>query len=277
MSNIRITPINFYDQAILTESPALLTSAPATNAKLVSRSKTARSTSSAAQTIKGNWVGDARKINSFFMFRHNGQGGSIRFRLFPNSDWTGTAYDSGTVAIATAITSNSYDWGIAASAPDSVNDLLLAESPYSLFFSTFTAKSFQIDLSSCARSYWDICRIFLGNYLESTYPPKEGMTITEEYNDIQQRSKGGSLLTRAGEKWRTLKIDTFYLADADRALWRDLVSQIQLNADVAISVFPGEGGRQERDFVIDAQLQAPSAFAWFNASRNETTYTFSEV
>ena len=277
MSNIRIVPHNFFDDAVLVESPALLTTMPATNAQLTARDKTARSTSAAAQTITGAWGGEARKIDSFNIFRHNGQGGSVRLRLYPNADYTGTPYDSTALALSTAVTSNARDWGFDVTAPESINDLLLAEAPYSIFFTLFTAKSFQIDFSACARTYWDIGRIVLGHYLEAPYNPKEGMTITEQYGDQQVRTKGGSLRTRAGEKWRELKIDMFYQTDADRALWRDLISHIQLNKDVAISVFPGIGGRQERDYTLNMQLQAPSAFAWFNSNRNEVTYTFTEV
>lgn len=279
MSNIRVCPINFFDAATLVESPAMEATMPATNAQLTARDKSARSTGAASvtQTIKGAWGGAARKINSFFIFRHNGQGGSVRLRLYPNDDYTGTPYDSTALALFTAITSDSYDWGIAATSPDSANDLLGADSPYSLFFTTFTAKSFQIDFTSGVRAYWDIGRIYLGKYLEAPTNPRYGMTVTENYNDIQTRTKGGSLRTRAGEKWRDLKVDMFYQTDATRALWRDLVSHVQLNRDVAIAVFPSVGGRQERDYVFNAQLQAPSSFAWSNPNFNEVTYTFTEV
>ena len=277
MNNIRVCPINFFDAATLVETPAMVTTLPATYAQLTARDKTARSTSSATQTIQGTWGGQTRKIDSFFIFRHNGQGGSIRLRLWANADYTGSVQDTGTVALSTAITSNSFDWGTNVSAPDSNNDLLLSDSPYSLFFTVFTAKSFTIDFTSCQRSYWDIGRIFLGKYVEAPYNPSAGLTMGEEYNDIQMRTKGGSLRTRAGEKWRTLKVDMFYATDATRAIWRDLISKIQMNGNVAISVFPGAGGRQERDHVFNAQLQAPTSFAMSLANTYAATYTFTEV
>lgn len=276
MSNLRICPHNFFDDATLTESPAMETTLPATNAQLTARDKSARSTSSAAQTIKGAWGGEARKINSFFVFRHNGQGGTVQLKLYPNADWTGTPYDSTALDLFTAITSDSHDWGIAASSPDSANDLLGADAPYSLFFSTFTAKSFEIIFSSCDRAYWDIGRIFLGKYLEAPYNPRS-LTVTPANNDKQTRTLGGSLRARAGERWRDIRVDMFYETDATRALWRDLMTMIQQSGDVAISVFPGVGGRQERDHVFNMMLREPTAYEWTLANTNNAAYTFTEV
>jgi hypothetical protein len=277
VSNIRVCPINFYDQAGLVESPAMVTTMPATNAQNTDRGSTARSTSAAAQTIQGAWGGDARKIDSFFMYRHNCQGANVQLLLYPNSDYTGTPYDSTALPFFTAVTSNSFDWGITAAAPDSVNDLLLAEAPYFLYFAAFTAKSFKIILTNCARTYFDITRIWLGKFLEAPYNPKYGMTVGESYGDLPNRTKGGSLRTRSGAKWHELKIDTFYLDDAGRQLWSDLISFIQLNKDVAISVLPGVGGRQERDRVWNMQLQAGTQFAWNNINLNEAVFSFTEL
>lgn len=277
MSNLRICPHNFFDGATLTESPAMESTMPATNAQLTDRGKTARSTSSAGQTIRFAWGGEARIINTFAMLRHNCQGGTVQLKLYPNDDWTGSAYDSGANAIATAITSDSHDWGIAASAPDSVNDLLLAEAPYYLNFSNFTAKSGELILASCDRSYWDIGRVWLGKYLEAPYNPKEGMSITPVTNDIQSRTKGGSVRARAGEKWRDLRVDMFYATDATRALWRDLVSYVQLSRPVLVNVFPGVGGRQERDYILEALMKEHASFVWSGPSYNEPVYTFTET
>lgn len=276
MSNLRLCPINFFDSAALVESPALESTMPATNAQLTARDKTARSTSSATQTIKGAWGGEARKINAFFLFRHNAQGGTVQLKLYPNDDYTGTAYDSTALAVGAAITTDSHDWGIAATAPDSAVDLLLADAPYFLFFSTFTAKSFEIIFASCDRSYWDVGRVFLGKYLEAPYNP-EGMAVTPANGDQQTRTKGGSLRSRVGERWRDLRLDMFYVDDDTRALWRDLITYIQQSGDVAISVYPGATGRQERDHVFNMVLKEPSAFASSLEAFTGATYTFTEV
>lgn len=275
MSNIRICPINFIDDADLTESPAMESAMPATNAQLTARDKTARSTSSASQTIRFNWGGEARKINFFGMFRHNAQGGLAQLKLYPNDDYTGTAYDSTALPVGAAITSDSFDWGIAASSPDSANDLLLADAPYYLFFDTFTAKSGELILTSCDRSYWEIGRLFLGKYLEAPYNPQV-MVVTPTTNDKQTDTVGGSVRARRGERWNVLRVNMLYATDADRALWRDLITYIQQSRDVAISVFPGVGGRQERDHVFNMMLKEPTPFEWSQYFSINAVYNFRE-
>lgn len=277
MSNLRICPINFFDSASLTESPALASTMPAANAQLTARDKVARSTSSASQTIKGAWGGEARIINTFAMLRHNAQGGLVQLLLYPNADWTGTPYDSTALTTGAAITSDSHDWGIAATSPDSVNDLLFSEAPYYLNFSNFTAKSFEIVLTSCDRSYWQVGRLWLGKYLEAPYNPKIGMVKAPANNDIQQRTKGGSVRARAGEKWRDLKIDMLTATDAQRALWTDLMSYVQLSRPVLVNVFPGVGGRQERDHIFEALVKDHAGIAWNGPFFNEATYNFTET
>jgi hypothetical protein len=211
------------------------------------------------------------------MFRGNFQGANVDLKLWANQDWTGSSQDTGALAAGSAITTNSYNWGLPVNSPDSANDLLLGIAPYSLFFTAFSAKSFTLTLSNCQRSYFDIDRIFLGKYLEAPYMPNEGMIMTYQNNDTLTRTKGGSARVRPGQKWRDLKIDTAYGDENSRPLWADLMANIQCNQDVALSVFPGVGGRQERDYVMNAFLQAPSAFTWANVNYNNATYTFTEA
>lgn len=277
MSNLRICPHNFFDAATLVESPALEATMPATNAQLTARSAVARSTSSAGQTIKGHWNDETRDINAFFMFRHNCQGGTLQLKLWSNVDYTGALYDSTALAVGAVITSDSHDWGLPAAAPDSVNDLLLSDAPYFLFpDATYAAKSFEIILASCDRSYWQIGRLFLGKYLEAPYNP-ESMSVVPATNDVQRRTKGGSLQAQAGERWREFRVNLLYATDAQRALWRDLATYIQQSSNVAISVFPGVGGRQERDHVFNAALAEPTPFDWVHPSYQRVGYNFTEV
>lgn len=248
---------------------------PATNAQLVQRGRTARSSSSASQTIQGHWGGDAYKVDTLGIFRHNGQGGSVRLRLWANSNYTGTVQDSGVLPLSTAF--GSYDWGIPVTAPNDIHDLLLAEAPYWLYVPNFTAKSFTLDFTSCQRSYWDICQIFLGKYVEAAYNPQYGLQVTEQYGDIQTRTKSASLDTLGGGKWRDLKIDMHHLSETERQIWRSIVSKSQLSGNVMISVYPNDGTSKERDHVFSAQFQAPSPLTSAFFSETDATYTFTEV
>lgn len=279
-NNMRICPYNFFDNATLVETPTMLTTMPSTNMQLTARDKTARSVGAASvtQTIQGTWAdGLARIIDSFFIFQHNCQGGSIRLRLFANANYTGTTQDTTTLAFPSPITSLGFDFGFPASSPDSSNDPLFASAPYSLFFSAFSAKSFQIDFTSGVRSYWDIGRIFLGKYVEAPFNPRYGLTITEANNDVQVRTKGASLRTRPGYDWREFKIDTFVLTVGDRALWRDLVKILKMSGNFAFSLYPNLGGRDERDHIANAQFIASSTFNKAFYSQTDLSYSFGEV
>lgn len=275
MSNIRVVPINFFDEAVLTTSPAMVTTLPVTNAQLTARDAVARSTSTADQTIQGHWNGNGRKIDSFFLFRHNGHGGKVRLRLYTYPDFTGQVYDSGVVDIYTLFPIE-YEWGIAPLG-FATTDILAGESPYSLFFAAVACSSFRIDFSRCQGPYWEIGRAYLGKYLEAPYNPAMGMQVGWQSTSQQTRALGASLRTRAGSRWRDMKVDLFYGTDSDRALWRDLLGRISMDEDVAFSIFPGVGGRQERDHVMNAQLQAHVPFGWNNVNFNEAAFTFTEV
>jgi hypothetical protein len=274
-NNLRIT-VNAVDQAALSTSPAWSASLPITNAQLVARDSPARSTSNGDQVIEGHWYGNGRRIDSFFMFRHNGHGGKVLLQLFKNMDRTVEVYNSGVVEIYPLTSMDNAEFGFAPLG-FSTDDVLGPESPYSLFFTAVTAASFRITLTRCQNAYWEIGRIFLGKYREAPFNPKWGMSFGWQSTGKQVRTLGGSLRTWAGERYRELKADMTYIRDTDRAVWRDLLGQIDLSRDVAISIFPGYGGRAERDGVFNAQLQQHSPFTWPQFSMNEVVFEFTEV
>jgi hypothetical protein len=275
MANLRVIPINFFDQAVLTSSPAFSTSLPLTNAQLVDRDLVARTTTNGDQVIEGHWNGNGRRIDSFFAFRHNGHGGKIRLQLFQYMDRTVELYNSGANEIY-PLTAIDAEWGISPLG-FATNDVLGPEAPYYLFPTATTCASFRITLTRCQNAYWEIGRFFLGKYIEAPYNPEHGMTCGWQTTTRQARSRGGSLRTQRGERWRELRADMHFESDADRALWRDMLGQIDMVEDVAISVFPGAGGRPERDYTFNAQLQQHSPFTWANPVFNESVITFTEV
>ncbi len=275
-SRLRICPINYFDEATLTATPAMSAALPEIYAQLTSRELVARSTSTADQVIQGTWGGDGRAIDSFFLFRHTGQGGRVQLQLYTQADYTSLAYDSGVLDIYALPQLASFEWGVAPLG-FATNDLLAAEAPFSLFFPSTICGSFKITFTRCQHKYWEIGRVYLGKYLEAPYSPKFGMLVGWQSNDIQTRTKGASLRTRAGGRWRELRLDMMYATDADRAAWRDLLGRITKVEDVAISIFPGFGGRQERDHVLNAQLLELAPFNWANFNFNQATFSFGEV
>lgn len=276
MSNLRITPINVWDQlGLLTSTPSFPAASPLSFSQLTARDSVSRASSNGDQVIEGHWNGNGRRLNSFFMFRHNCHGGKLRLQLYSAMDRTGQVYDSGSVEIYT-LTSIDSEWGVSPLGFAST-DVLGPEAPYYIYFSDTTCLSFKITLTRCQGAYWEIGRFFMGKYLEAPFNPQYGMQFGWQTNTKQARTLGSSLRTRVGERWRELRADMFYATEADLALWRDAMGQIDLAEDVAISIFPGVGGRAERDGVFNAQLQQHSPFVWDNPAFYETVFNFTEL
>lgn len=277
MSNLRICPINFVDEApVFSALSPMAPNLPITNAQLTSRDSPARSISNGDLVILGHWNGNGRKVDSLFFFRHNCHGGKLRLLLFKDIGFTSAVYDSGALEIS-ALSPIDVDWGTAPLGVAS-NDLLALESPFSFFFPAVACSAFGVILSRCQAPYWEIGRMFLGKYLEAPYNPDYGMRFGWQSNTVQKRTPlSASLRTRPGDRWREFGGNLIYTADADRAVWRDLLGRISLEEDVAVSIFPGAGGRLERDHVANMQLSAHSAFTWPDFGSVDTAFNFVEV
>jgi hypothetical protein len=273
MSNLRIVPQNFIadDDSVIEASPAMEVMLPETNIQLIERSAVARSTSLADQVIRGHHKSNARTADSFFMFNQKGYGGSFRLQLWQFPDWSTSVYDSGTLPIGAAlVTPESMNYNPLGIPSD---DLLAMEAPVSLFFPAVGYAAWTLTLTGCKHLYWELGTVFLGKYLEAPYNPDEGMQFGWQSNTEHERSRGGSLGTIPGERWAELTADMFLASEADRAAWRDVLARIDYRP-FAMSVFPGVGGRQERDYVALMKNVTHSPFAWRNTNINETTFKF---
>lgn len=276
MANLRATVVNDLDEAVFSASPSFLAAQPIENVQLTARDRVARSSSIADQIIYFHWNTNSRKPDSFFMLRHNGYGGKYRLQLFGNDNFTSQVYDSTTLQITDALpTLETFEWG---EAPLGLrmSDLLAGEAPVSLYFTGVTCASGTLTLTECQAPYWEIGRLFLGKYYETPYNPQEGMAVGPASNMEHQRSRGGSLRTRSGERWDELTANMLYATDATRAAWRDLYNRMT-NRDMALSIFPGVGGRQERDHVYNMKLAEHSPFTWSAPAFQERTIRLLEV
>lgn len=192
-------------------------------------------------------------------------------------DGTFALYDSGWLEIYQLVSLGNMEWMGNAPAGFSTTDMLASESAFSLFFPATGATGFRLTFTRCQYHYWQFGRIYLGKYVEAPYNPRLGMEYGWMSNTEQTRTKGATLRTRAGGRWREVTVDMFYLTEAQRPVWRDLAAQMDLSNDIALSVFPGYGGRQERDFVFNAQMVQHNPFGWNNLTLNETKYQFTEL
>jgi len=251
MANLRIVPQNWFDEAVsLTVTSEASTTMEIENAQITPRGAFWRSTSTAAQTIQGNWNNVVRKCNVFAVFRHNWRGGTVRLQLYSDTAWTTQVYDS-TALTVSSTPAGSYDWGNATGV-----DPLLADAPYVLFFTeATTAKSFRITTGGTpADAYWQASRIWLGRYFEFTTNMYIGMGLTCVDEAEQSRSRGGSLRTAAGGKWRRLMLDFKFMSEAERQTWVDLEGVCGRDRDVVVSALAATTGRKERDHTLNAMF-----------------------
>jgi len=259
MANLRIVPLNWFDEATSLTATTEATGMDIENAQLTARSKFWRSTATGACTIQGNWNSDGRKTNAFALFRHNTHGGTVRVQLYSDAAWTTQIYDSTALTVpSTAL--GSFDWGSDPLGTTS-NDPLLYESPYVIWMAAdYSAVSFKITLGGTPASgeaYWQIGRIWLGKKWEAAYNPAPGVEMGWVQDADRYRSRGGSLRTSSsGARWRTLTMNLGMVSASDRSTLLDMQAQVGLERDVVVSVFPALTGRLERDYVLDAKFAA---------------------
>jgi hypothetical protein len=273
VANLRIVPYNFHDDATLTADPVAADKFPVTNSQTTARDQVFRSTGLDDQVIKGTYSGDGRRANAFAFFRHNAHAGTVRLQLYSDDAWTTQVYDS------TAITADTFgafdslgdfDWGFdfLGSAAD---DPLALESPFILYFDTTEFLSYEITFSGFASGLGclEVGRIWLGKYFESAINPAYGVALGVGENTSRVRTHGGSNRTTQGARWRTFAIDLNYMDEADRPIWLDIMQKLQTSRDFVLSLFPGAGGRQERDYLLNGKFTTLDAIYYQQAFRTK--------
>jgi hypothetical protein len=279
MPNLRLATRNAFDAATLSLSTTSeLAAFPLTAMKKTARDTVWRSSDIATQVVRGTWNGDGFVPGMFAMFRHNGTGGSIRVQLYSDAAWTSQVYDSGTVAIApTFCAIDGFAWGT-----DLLGVLLtdpyLTEAPYVLYFTPVTCASFQITFSGDGSGwpYWQVTRMWLASYLEATYNPAFGVGLNPTDNSMRSRMLGGSLRSNIGERWRKLDFDLAWISETQRPTFQDAIARVGTGRDVVVSVFPGAGGRLERDYTLNGKLVSAEPITMPNFAYRSKKFSIEE-
>jgi len=263
-ANVRLAPRNFWDLMTLSGSIAPATGFEYTNTQNTDRSSFWRSPDATGQSLKGSMASGSITINWAALFMHHCHGGSAQFRAWSNNDWTGTLLvDTGTNAVYTPV-STGYDFGFADVADSDTHDPLGTESPYSVFFAQAAGvKSVQWDFSSKSTTYgyafWQVGRPFVGNYWEPTVNPDYGLSYGLGQNDESVRTRGGSKQGSRGGRWATVDMNFNSISEDEMPTALDIMKIAQTTQDMAISLFPGIGGRQERDGTINGTFSSLDA------------------
>lgn len=261
-ANLRIVPRNFHDEATVTTSSAA-TGFDVTNTQNTARDTVWRSAVSTTTTVSGTFSRN-RVVNFFGMFRHRNHGGSIRVQLYSDAAWTTQVDDTGTVAINKIVGGSgdtAYAWGDDPYGAGQY-DPLLTDSPYWFWFATSrTIRSYKATFSSISSTYWpgtywQASRFWVGLGFEVAINPVYGAALGWQDETDRNRTRGGSLRTNLGAKWKTIKWDFDAIAENEVPVWLDILANAQTGKDIVVSLFPNDGTRKERDHIIAAKLSA---------------------
>lgn len=260
MANFRIVPMNWHDAATLSTEIAEVAGFEVENTQNHIRSRVLKTPSAAGQWIGGVLPSD-RTANFFGLFRHRCHGGKVRLVLYSDAGFASSVYDSGDLDVLNVIGVDVYDFGINDTGLGGSDPFVLF-TPYWLWFETTEFRSYKIFFSDKSPDYdydyWQVSRIWLGKYFETSFSPDYGLTVGWVDQTDVNRSRGGSLRTNQGPKWRVMNIDFTNMSESDRAAWLDIAYQCGTGADCVVSVMPEQGDRQERDHIINGKFVAMS-------------------
>lgn len=258
MANLRIVPLNHWDAATLSTSVAPATGFPIINTQNTTRNLTCRTTSNAAQNWLGTWSAGVSRTATFLgIFLHNAvaslaSAATIRAQFYSDAAWTTQIYDT-TALSANNITTPTdvFDFGIGS------NDPFLGTWPYWIWFAETTAfRSVKISFASIPGTYFEASRIVIGKHLEVTYNPAYGDTLKWLDNSTAGRSRGGSLRRNRGATWRVMDNALPWIPEAQRAAWLDIQRMCGTSVDFVHSLYPTDGTRLERDYMMNACFES---------------------
>lgn len=257
MSNLRLVAVNQVDAATLGASPALAASLPVTNLQDTRRAKVARTTSTANQTITGNFAATA-VCSAAALWRHNlTSAGTWRIELYSADNQAGTkVYDSGDTLAYTAKCLGDLDWG---TDPLGASVFTGWSFIYSvLWFSPVPAKSFRLTLKDASNpaGYMEASRLVIGVHLSPAANMEYGMELGWRDDSRQVRMDGGSLHVESVEVYRTAAFELGWLADTERAKWLEIARKTGKRGEVLLSLYPSVGGAKERDHTFLGRLSA---------------------
>lgn len=254
--NIRIVAQNFVDNCTLSVSPAVIETMPVTNLQNSSRGKLMRTSSLTAQEIKGTSATPS-VFNSCIMYNTTLSGSTtIRLRIYLNDDWTNLVYDSTEISPFYVVPLGDLDFGVTPLGSNIFDGWL---SPFvQLWFDDVYGRSFTLDISNPGNpnGYWDASRLVLGPAIIPEHNIEQGFKRGWKENIRQVRTGGGSLRTDISPEggFRTMSFDLTRLEAEDTNTFLELQRYVGARKDFFVSVFPEEGGVNERNHAMMAKV-----------------------
>lgn len=279
MPNVRIITPNEADDAVLTASPAMVTTLPVENLQDQTRARVARSVGlPAPQYIRGDFNA-IKQISSMALVRHNLTGAAIiRLKLWDTAGQSGTLlYDSGDVTLGDALGWGDFVWGVDPWSDDQFADWPVAFTV--LWFDPYAAASFEIAITDDANTdgYVEFARLFMGLYWSPQTNFAYGIKMAWREKSTQERTDGGTLRTDARGPYRAWSFDLRWLSQGERAQLADILRKAGLRNDMFISCFPEEGGARERDYAGCAKNVSMPDIDHYNSTLYSVPLTLEEA
>lgn len=277
MANLRICARNIFDSAAgctLSESPALVTTLPAANLQTQQRFKTARSTSTASQDYKATWSTGAQRMNFLHQRMHNFTAAAqARVRNYTDTAWTTGVVDN---AAANCFDYSGFDRNDVLTEYDF--RLLKNSTRYFTLMTTMQSSILTITDAANPDGYFDISRLFGGEYREFTYNvPDGGEALTFDDFGTQTRMDDGSLVTDKGQKARVLELSHDYMTSADWAAVLSIIRSAGKDKDIFVSLYPGDGTYLEAYWQGLFKMASPAAFSRHRYGLAQTKITLLET
>lgn len=253
--NCLLCPENAIESALLTATPDLLPSFPVSSLKLPRRSRPARSTSTAVQQFHFTWEGQGKVMNFMTLMPHNIEtGGTWRVQLFSDAAWTNQIYDSTSIVAYDTLTLGQLRWGIS-----TLNEGIFSNFGglrFSVvYFPLVTAGSGIVTVSNVGNSdgYIEASQLYGGNAMELQWNP-EKLSGGWKENTAQKRSRGATLASDAESAFRGFTMDINFTDELQAEKFDELFLTAGLRKQIFVSLFPGAGGKRERNHTLLAKL-----------------------
>lgn len=251
---MRIITSNVGDSGTITASPAAVATLPAINLQNATRAPLWRSTSVADQTLNLTWS-SVQLLSAVALLRHNlTSAATWRIQVFSDAAWTTVVYDSGAVAAYTPKSLGEIAWGL-----DALGASVFTAWSYffsAMYFTPVAGQSMSITLSDPTNpaGYMQASRLFAGAYFEPTFNADYGLSLTWKEDTVLTRTDGGTLRSDPKEPYRNMKFDLSMLQNGEDRKLVEIIRSSGKRKDIFISIFPGVGGAQERDYTMQAKL-----------------------
>lgn len=241
MANIRFSFRNHADTAVLTSNYSFATNLPLTNLQRQERYRTARTTTAADHEYKLAWAAPVTVAMA-----------ATRLHNFTSAVTIATPTYSD-AAFTTSIAANAAANAFAYTGFDG-NDILteidfrLLKNTARYLTSSSSVQSMKFVVANSANpdGYFDISRLWVGDYFEMFYQlPYGGGGFKFDDFSVQGRAFDGSVITDRGPQGRRLELSASQCKSTD---WAKLLSGLRYvgkHRDLFVSVFPGDGTWKE--------------------------------